>query len=284
MFLNSPSFLEFLRTRTTLEPIDQHGQPSSKQALRGPRHGLRDHRRRQWPGRDDGTRFGCQRSEQSLHHGPPNGIYGESRGESGTKDPLACRATPSDVSLRQINQTVVPIVCDITSKEELQAAVTTIEGQTRFVNAVVANSGALGPITATGPRADDETIDSIYEQFWNTSMTQSQEVLNINVLGSFFTFVAFMKLLEAGNTHPESRGKTDFIQSQFITITSLSGLGRRENVGHAYMASKAALVHLTKSLATIFGPRGIRANSIAPGIYLTEMTEVSSLLVRSDDC
>ena len=40
----------------------------------------------------------------------------------------------------------------------------------------------------------------------------------------------------------------------------------------AYAASKAALISVTKSLATILGSRGVRVNAIAPGWVETEMT------------
>ena len=40
-----------------------------------------------------------------------------------------------------------------------------------------------------------------------------------------------------------------------------------------YGATKAALVQLTKGLAVELGPRGIRANVVAPGYVVTPMTE-----------
>lgn len=41
----------------------------------------------------------------------------------------------------------------------------------------------------------------------------------------------------------------------------------------AYAASKAALMNITKSLAAVLGPRGIRVNAVAPGWVETEMTD-----------
>ncbi|KAJ5198272.1 short chain dehydrogenase/reductase family [Penicillium cinerascens] len=177
------------------------------------------------------------------------------------------------VATKAVNKTIIPIVCDVSSKDDLETAVKAVTRQTPFVNVVIACSGVTGPMTVPPPRKADQSLSSIQQDLWNTSFQQSQKAMDINVLGAFYTFVAFLHLLEAGNIHPSSRGKRDFIQSQFITISSLASFNRAENVGYAYMASKAGLVHLTKSLATGFARHGIRTNSIAPGLYLTEMTE-----------
>ena len=96
--------------------------------------------------------------------------------------------------------------------------------------------------------------------------------MDINVVGLFYTFLAFPPLLERGNAR---QGSSGYMQSQFITTTSFGGLSRAENVSHTYATSKAALLHLSKMLATSFAGYGIRVNSIATGLYITEMTEVS---------
>lgn len=57
-----------------------------------------------------------------------------------------------------------------------------------------------------------------------------------------------------------------------INLSSVVGVGG--NAGQCnYAASKAGIIGLTKSIAKEMGPRGIRANCIAPGFILTDMTE-----------
>ncbi len=66
------------------------------------------------------------------------------------------------------------------------------------------------------------------------------------------------------------------------SIISLSSVvGVSGNAGQAnYAASKAGIIGLTKSVAKELGPRGIRANAIAPGFIITDMTAALSADVR----
>jgi meso-butanediol dehydrogenase/(S,S)-butanediol dehydrogenase/diacetyl reductase len=60
--------------------------------------------------------------------------------------------------------------------------------------------------------------------------------------------------------------------SSVLSIGSVWGL-RAGMGGGSYCAVKAGLIGLTQSIAADFGPRGIRANLIAPGVVKTEMTK-----------
>lgn len=62
-------------------------------------------------------------------------------------------------------------------------------------------------------------------------------------------------------------------QREGSIINMSSVVGEAGNAGQAnYSASKAGLIGLAKSIAKEMGPRGIRANCIAPGFIISDMT------------
>ena len=66
-----------------------------------------------------------------------------------------------------------------------------------------------------------------------------------------------------------------------INMSSVVGISG--NAGQCnYSASKAGLIGLAKSIAKEMGPRGIRANCIAPGFIATDMTEAIPENVRQE--
>ena len=87
-------------------------------------------------------------------------------------------------------------------------------------------------------------------------------VVNVNLNGIFFVAQAFGRYLVANK-------KTGNI----VNTASMSGTIVNVPQGQAsYNSSKAAVAHLTKSLAVEWAPYGIRVNSISPGYIRTEMT------------
>lgn len=60
-----------------------------------------------------------------------------------------------------------------------------------------------------------------------------------------------------------------------VNVASVLGMvGGDEDFGtHAYAASKGAVISLTRSIASYYAPRGIRANVICPGLIATPMSQ-----------
>ena len=91
------------------------------------------------------------------------------------------------------------------------------------------------------------------------SEAQWDAVINVN-LKSAFNFIHAVTPIMA-----KQRG------GSIINMSSVVGVSG--NAGQCnYSASKAGMIGLAKSIAKEMGPRGIRANCIAPGFIITEMT------------
>ena len=55
-----------------------------------------------------------------------------------------------------------------------------------------------------------------------------------------------------------------------VNIASIGGLSVEPSIG-IYNTTKAALIHLTRTLAVELGPSGVRVNAVAPGLVKTDM-------------
>jgi NAD(P)-dependent dehydrogenase (short-subunit alcohol dehydrogenase family) len=92
------------------------------------------------------------------------------------------------------------------------------------------------------------------------SREQWQRVIDINVTGVFLSAQA------------EARAMLRRKKGSIINIASMSGsIVNRGLLQAHYNASKAAVIHMTKSLAMEWIDRGIRVNAISPGYTLTPM-------------
>ena len=96
----------------------------------------------------------------------------------------------------------------------------------------------------------------------------AERVLIVSLCRHFFTTVAFLPLLSAATKR--GAGHTGNV----INISSMSGITRTSQHHIAYNTSKAASIHLNTLLAQEMRRSGVqvRVNSIAPGIFPSEMS------------
>lgn len=169
-----------------------------------------------------------------------------------------------------MHDNIIAIQGDVTSKADLQRVTEKIAREIGHVNLFVANAGVIGEtvvsppgITHTGD-ISDESIDQIHKRLWNTDQELFNRTLSVNVSAVYYSIVAFLPLLDAGNK------KGNVVQtSQVITTSSIAAFSRRPVPSLDYTTSKAASVHMMKQFATIFSSQfakhQIRFNTFVPG-------------------
>ena len=99
------------------------------------------------------------------------------------------------------------------------------------------------------------------------SEAQWDAVINVN-LKSAFNFIHAVTPIMA-----KQRGGSIINMSPVVGVSGNAGQCN-------YSASKAGMIGLAKSIAKEMGPRGIRANCIAPGFIITEMTNQLSQEIK----
>ncbi|KAH8804592.1 hypothetical protein F5884DRAFT_859216 [Xylogone sp. PMI_703] len=160
---------------------------------------------------------------------------------------------------------IIPIVCDVTSKADLEAAASQVTSEVGYVNILCCNAGILGPMNQQIPSKGAALSEFVNAQ-WESSIDEHADVFRTNVSALWFNAIAFLELLDAGN-----KKKNVGWSSQIITTSSVGGFNRAPQGTFTYSQSKAAVNHMTKQLATTLIPYGIRANAIAPGVFPSDM-------------
>lgn len=135
------------------------------------------------------------------------------------------------------------LACDVADEASVKALAAEVNRRHGRCDILVNNAGVLGPRVP---------LEEMPVETWD-------KVIAVNLRGSFLCAKHLVPMMLA-------RGKG--------AIVNLASIGARvpNDIG-PYGPSKAAVLGLTHQMAVEWGPRGVRANSVSPGMIRTPMSE-----------
>jgi NAD(P)-dependent dehydrogenase (short-subunit alcohol dehydrogenase family) len=132
------------------------------------------------------------------------------------------------------------IRCDLTSIPALQESVAQ----------VLARFGGLDVLVNNAANDQRHSVDEVTPEYWDHSMA-------VNLRPQFFTIQAVLPAMRSAQ------------RGSIINMSSISWIIPSTGVP-LYVAAKAAIVGLTRTLAHELGPDNIRVNAVLPGAIATE--------------
>src|SRR5262249_5790286 len=127
------------------------------------------------------------------------------------------------------------LVADVTSREQVDAALATVREK-------------FGPVTILVNAAGKDGFKRFHEITWE----RWQQIINVNLHGVFHMTQAVLPDMMAARW------------GRIVNISSSSTLGGQPYLA-SYVSAKSAVNGLTKSLALEYGPYGITVNAVPPG-------------------
>jgi NAD(P)-dependent dehydrogenase (short-subunit alcohol dehydrogenase family) len=144
--------------------------------------------------------------------------------------------------VKAVGRQAVVVPADVTSQEEVAAAVSQAIEQLGYVDTVVNNAGGSNFMVG----------------FADLRLSGWDKLMRLNLSSAVYVCHAF-----AG--HLLDRG-----EGSVINVASVAGVASAPLIS-PYGAAKAALISLSKTLAVEWGGQGIRVNALCPGWTATEL-------------
>ncbi|GHV69860.1 3-oxoacyl-ACP reductase [Spirochaetia bacterium] len=137
------------------------------------------------------------------------------------------------------------LLADVTDEKAVDSALKEVVSRSGALHIVFNNAGVC-----------------IHKDTLEASIAEWREVIDINLTGEYIVARAAGKIMiEKG------------IKGSIINMASMSGsIVNVPQWQASYNASKAGVIHMTRSLAVEWAPYGIRVNSISPGYIATPMS------------
>jgi NAD(P)-dependent dehydrogenase (short-subunit alcohol dehydrogenase family) len=144
--------------------------------------------------------------------------------------------------------------------DELEDEATTVSVDVGSWNEVERGVGtavqALGGLDVV---ANAAAVDTSWKPVGELPVEEWDRAIAVNLSGTFYVCRAALPYLEEGGA--------------VVNFTSVAGV-RAWAEDAAYTASKAGVELLTRTIAVEYGPGGVRANCIAPGVIDAGMTDL----------
>jgi NAD(P)-dependent dehydrogenase (short-subunit alcohol dehydrogenase family) len=160
------------------------------------------------------------------------------------RDEEAAKEVAAEIEARGRRAWIV--LGDLTERDSVDRVVTEAIGAAGHLDILINNAGACIHRPAL------EVTDDEWSHVIDTNLT------------------ALWRMSQAVGGHMVARGS-----GSIVNVGSISAqIVNRPQFQPAYNASKAAVHHLTKSLAAEWAPAGVRVNAVAPGYIKTDMSPV----------
>ena len=140
---------------------------------------------------------------------------------------------------------------DVSSEEGIDALAAEVESRTNSLHILINNAGA-----SWGAPLDEFPYNA-----W-------ARVLNVNVTGLFHLTRKLLPLIEKAASHEDP--------ARVINLGSVMGTQPIADGAYSYTASKAAVHHLTRTLAIELSGKRITVNAFAPGPFRSRMTSFAT--------
>lgn len=159
----------------------------------------------------------------------------------------ACAAAADELNALDASGTAEGFAGDVGSEEAISALASEVRSRASKLHILINNAGL--------------TWGKAFDQFPHKAW---ERVMNVNVAGLFTLTRDLLPRLEATATLEDP--------ARIINLGSVMGTSPIGAGAYSYAASKAAVHHLTRIMASEFSPRQITVNAFAPGPFLSNMT------------
>lgn len=153
-------------------------------------------------------------------------------------------AAQAEDAAADIGEGHIGLACDVTRKEDCDAAVKVVLEAFGQIDILVNNAGITQPL---------KIMEITHENY--------DAVLDVNLLGT-------LNMSQAVIPHMRERRTGKLVNMSSVSAQRGGGIFG----GPHYSAAKAGILGLTKAIARELAPDGIRSNAICPGFIATDIT------------